>query len=143
MTATLKTPRERFEELIHNAPEFKGEDFVLSDERQYAEVLKHIEEHKYLTNQVIPFEISQRDALFSWYEYVYEPLMMAIDGESIVADFPGKTRADLFMMICEHWHYLKENKGREVSVEEAVRSFGAKYAHSGLSRFFYRIRGAA
>ena len=143
MTIQTKNPRERFEELIHNAPEFSGEDFVLSDESQYAAVLSHIEEHKYLTNQVIPYEISQREALYSWYENVYEPLMMAIDSESIVSAFPGKTRADLFMMICEHWHYLKSDRGRDVYVDEAVRSFGARYAHAGLARFYYRLRGAA
>lgn len=143
MTVTNKTARTQFEDLIHDAPEFTGEDFVLSDDTQYAEVLSHIEKHKYLTNQEIPYEISMREALFSWYENVYEPLMMAIDSENIVSAFPGKTRGDMFMWICSHWHFLKEEKKRDVYVEEAVRSFGAKFADGRFARFYYRMRTPA
>ena len=142
MTET-KTARTVFEDLIRNAPEFTGEDFVLSDEAQYAEVLNHIEEHKYLTNQAIPYTITMQEALFSWYENVYEPLMMAIDSENIVAAFPGKTRGDMFMWICSHWHFLKQEKKRDVYVEEAVRSFGAHFANGRFARWFYRIRTVA
>ena len=142
-TITTKTAKERFEDLIRNAPEFSSEVFSLPEDDLYAEVLSQIEEHKYLTNEHIPYEITMREALYSWYENVYEPLMMAIDSENIVAAFPGKTRGDMFMWICSHWHFLKEEKQTDVYVEEAVRSFGAKFADGRFARFYYRMRTPA
>jgi hypothetical protein len=141
MNATItKSAKERFEDLIRNAPEFFSEDFTLTDEAEYEQVLAHIEEHKYLTNENIPYEISMREALFSWYENVYEPLMIAIDREAVLGAFPGKSRGDLFMWICHHWHLLKQDKNRDVGAEEAVRSFGAKFGNGALTRFIYKLK---
>jgi hypothetical protein len=140
--AAKNTAFGRFQLLVANAPEFAGEDFVLINDDQYEEVLKSIKDHKYLLNQGIPYEITMRDALYSWYENVYEPIVLAIDDEGVSAAFPGHSRAELFLWVCRHWHYLKEARAKDVSVEEAVRSYAAQFAKDGFTRFVYKIRQA-
>ena len=135
-----KTAREQFDELIKYAPEIQSDDFRLTTEAEYAEVLQSIQDHKYLTNEVIPFEITMDQALFSWYENVYQPLMRAIDEEGLLLSFPGATRGELFLWVTRHWHFLKQEKGREIAVEEAVYSYGAKFGMGAFNRFLYRMK---
>jgi hypothetical protein len=148
MTATIeknvtKTAREQFEELTTYAPEIFNDDFRLTNENEYAEVIESINAHKYLTNEIIPFEITLEQALFSWYENVYQPIMRAIDEEGLLISFPGATRGELFLWVTRHWHFLKQEKGREVSVEEAVCSYGAKYGMGAFNRFLFRLKMVA
>lgn len=141
-TKIVKSARAQFEELIKYAPEFVNEDFQLEYEAEYEEVLKHIAEHKYLTNELIPYEINNMETIFSWYENVYQPITLAIDQLGLAAAFPGKTRAQMFLWVCRHWHYLKAEKKAFVSVEEATCSFGAKFSRKPLMRLFFRIQQA-
>ena len=139
-SSVTKTAREQFEQLITYAPEIKNDDFRLTTEAEYAEVLESINAHKYLTNEVLPFEITMDQALFSWYENVYQPLMRAIDEDSLLLSFPGATRGELFLWVTRHWHFLKQEKGRDISVEEAVYSYGSKFGMGAFNRFLYRMK---
>ncbi len=145
MTVTMekditKTAREEFEQLIKFAHEIKHDDFRLTSESEYAEVLQSIKDHKYLTNEIIPFEITMEQALFSWYENVYHPMTRAIDKEGLLWSFPGATRGELFLWVTRHWHFLKQEKGRDISVEEAVYSYGKKFGTGAFNRFLYRMK---
>ncbi|KGE72818.1 DUF4032 domain-containing protein [Spirochaeta lutea] len=140
MAQTTGRFRKEFESLVLGTPEFSGENFQLTSDEQYHEVLQHISDHKYLTNERIPYEISMRDAVYSWYENVYEPISRAIDQEGLAGAFPGHSRAELYLWVCRHWHYLKEESRREVGAAEAVCSFGSQFAHRSFSRFMYRLK---
>jgi len=131
--------RERFEQLIAGAGEFQGEDFQLTSASEYAEVLQSILDHKYLTNEKIPFEIRMDQALFCWYENLYHPMMRAIDDTDLEVTFPEATRAQLFLWVSRHLHFLKEDRGRDVSFEEAALSYGAQFG-TGLMRLVNRVR---
>jgi hypothetical protein len=143
---SLLTPaasaRESFEQLTAFAAEFRGENFRLTSESEYAEVLQSILDHKYLTNEHIPFEIRMDQALFSWYENLYHPLMRAIDETGLQLAFPDATRGQLFLWVSRHWHFLKLERGREVSFEQAALSYGARFG-SGVLRLWNRMRLAA
>jgi hypothetical protein len=145
MNATLeknvtKTAREQFEELKKYAPDIFNDDFRLTNDSEYAELVQSIMDHKYLTNEFIPFEISMEQAVFSWFENVYLPIMQTIDGENLLLSFPGAVRAELFLWVTRHWHYLKNEQGREVSAEEAVYSYGAKFGLGSFNRFIYKLK---
>jgi hypothetical protein len=138
LTPTLSA-RERFEQLTSCAGEFKGEDFQLTSDSEYAEVLQSIVDHKYLTNETIPFEIRMDQALFCWYENLYHPMMRAIDETGLAFAFPDATRGQLFLWVSRHWHFLKQDRGREVGFQEAVLSYGARFG-SGVMRLVNRVR---
>ena len=131
--------RERFEQLIAGAGEFQGEDFQLTSASEYAEVLQSILDHKYLTNEKIPFEIRMDQALFCWYENLYRPIMLAVDEAALELACPGATRGQLFLWVSRHWHFLKQDRNREVGFEEAALHYGAQYG-SGVMRLLNRVR---
>jgi len=135
------SPHERFEHVIaEHAPYILQEGFRLTNQREYAEVLQSIENHKYLINERIPFEITMEQALFSWYENVYRPMTRVIDEEGLLWCFPKATPGQLFLWVTRHWHFLKQEKQRDISMEEAVYSFGIQYGSGVFNRFLYRLR---
>jgi hypothetical protein len=139
-TQTLTgSAKERFQALIANAGEFRNEDFRLASEDEYQEVLLSIQDHKYLTNERIPFEIRMDQALFCWYEDLYHPLMRAIDESGLQFAFPDATRGQLFLWVSRHWHFLKQERGKEVSFDEAAISYGARFGH-GVMRLVHQVR---
>jgi hypothetical protein len=140
-TTLAGTSRQRFEDVIRtSAPYIDLGDFQLSTDEEYDELLQGIENHKYWTNEAIPFEISLEDALFSWYENVYHPITRAMEDEALAWSFPSVSRGELFLWVTRHWHFLKEQQGREVGTDEAVRSFGAKFGVGALNRFRHRVK---
>jgi len=141
--ATTLTARDRFEQLIAFSHEIKQDGFQLATEAEYAEVLQNIEDHKYLTNEKIPFEISMDQALFSWYENVYHPVMQAIDQAGLRYAFPEATRGELFMWVTRHWHFLKMERGADLGVLEAAYSFGDQYGSGLLARLVNRVKALA
>jgi hypothetical protein len=135
--------RERFERLIAFDNVLTQDGFRLASEAEYAEVLQSIEDHKYLTNEKIPFEISMEQALFSWCENVYHPVMYAIDEAGLVYAFPEATRAELFLWVTRHWHYLKQELHPGVSIDAAVQSFGRQFGTGLFARLLNRIKAIA
>lgn len=59
----------------------------------------------------------------SWYETVYLPLVAAIRRSGIVAAFPDRTEADLYLWIMDHGHYLTEQVGHDPGTDAAVRDY--------------------
>ncbi|NCN04572.1 MAG: hypothetical protein GW949_02960 [Spirochaetales bacterium] len=128
MMKTTKSKAHLFDELIRGNLEFRDEDFVLGSESEYAEVLNHIQEHKYYTNKTIPFEMSYPDAAYAWFEEVYEPVTLAIDTHRLVKAMPGSSRGELYLWVSRHWHFLKERMGQGVSADYAVLNFGRRFS---------------
>lgn len=139
-----ESARGRFEQMIRDfAPYIPSEDLQFATEEEYAEILKHIEDHKYLTNENIPFEITMEQTLFSWYENVYFPLMQAIEEEGLEWSLPNTTRGELLLWVTRHWHYLKQEKGPNVGPRDAVRSFGSQFGTNALRRLVFRLKSLA
>jgi len=55
--------------------------------------------HKYFLNEHANGEISFEDALISWYNNVYQPIIDIIKEERLYTRFPGRTPADLYVWI--------------------------------------------
>ncbi len=94
----------------------------------YARLLEHIAVHRYFMGLDLKREIGEDEAVVDWYDNVYMPIVEAIRKEGILAHFPGRTEADLYLWIMDHKHYLKEHCGREVPPEEAVADYAEHYA---------------
>ena len=99
--------RTRFNRLIPNY------DLVFTEPGRYDEVQHHIEVHKYYLNQSYVGEISFEDAMVSWYNNVFRPIIDLIEAENILARFPGRTAEDLYMWIVKHWDELKRKYGSD------------------------------
>ncbi len=98
-----------------------------TDTGRYDEVLRHIHAHKYFINQSKPYEIPFREALLSWQDRVYEPLVRLIRAENILAHFPGREAADLYVWIVGHWDVLKRQYGQGYPLAKAVEDFRRRF----------------
>jgi hypothetical protein len=101
---------------------------------RYDDIYNHILEHKYFLNQNREAEIPFSEALVSWYNKVYSPIIAIIREQWLLANFPGRTEGDLYVWIVKHWDFLKKKYGR-YSLAAAAGDFSRKYGQS-RGRFF-------
>jgi hypothetical protein len=123
-----------------NTIHFSPADFAGA---RHEELLRHVEEHKYLTNQTIPYEISLEEAFESWMMLVHGPLSEAIEEEGLAHAFPQVGKGELFLWVSRHWHYMKQNDTVPVTVREAVLDFGTRFAPDAVSRFGFFLKKVA
>jgi hypothetical protein len=105
-------------------------DLDFSATGRYDEIYNHILVHKYFVNQNFSHEISFSDALISWYNNVYQPIIGIIREEKLYHNFPNRTESDLYVWIAQHWDFLKKKYGVNYSLADAAKDFAQKYGRS-------------
>jgi hypothetical protein len=105
---------------------------------RYHELLDHIEVHKYYINETTPDVIPYEEAVLSWHDNVYRPVVEAIQKSSVLNHFPSRTEADLYIWIVGAWDGAKRRNGRDVPLQQVVEQFTREY---GISR--WRLVGIA
>ncbi|HEY9086922.1 MAG TPA: hypothetical protein VIO36_02040 [Anaerolineaceae bacterium] len=110
---------------------------------QYTKLVDHISVHRWYLGEQFQRDIPWEEAVTRWYDEVYLPLVEIIREQKILAEFPGRTEADLYLYIIEHLAYLREEWKEEVSIEEAASHFAEEYSQRPLRRLFNIIRSAA
>ncbi len=78
------------------------QNMVFTEPGRYRLVKEHIIIHKYLREITYGCELSEEEAVVSWYERVYLPLVQLIRGRGILDHFPGRTEADLYAWLILH-----------------------------------------
>jgi len=89
---------------------------------EYATLLEHISVHRWYLGERKKREVPYGEAVASWYDNVYMPLVRIIREHDIVKEFPRRTEADLYLWIIEHQWYLREEYG-DMPMEEAADRF--------------------
>jgi hypothetical protein len=110
-------------------------DLIFTTLGRYTLIYNHIMVHKYFLNQSRQEEIPFSEALVSWYNEVYHPIIKIIDDCRICLNFPGRNPSDLYVWIVKHWDFLKKKYGMHYSVQAAARDFSQKYG-SSKGKFF-------
>lgn len=106
-------------------------DFVCTQPTGHARLLEHIAAHRYFKGMEWGREPSWPEAVSSWLETVYRPMVGTIRASGVLDEFPGHTETDLYLFIMDHLHHLRERyAGKEVTPVQAARHF----------RFFFRPR---
>jgi hypothetical protein len=93
---------------------------------RYRDLLEHIAVHRYYLGQEQGREFAAEEAVTSWYDAVYCPIILAIRKQGILKQFPGRTEADLYIWISCWQHELSERYDKFISAEEAVDEFGER-----------------
>jgi hypothetical protein len=109
-------------------------DMNFSSPGRYDVIYNHILVHKYYLNEDIKEEIHFNDALVSWYNNVYSPVIKIIRDHWLLVHFPGRTEADLYVWIIKHWDFLKKKYGT-YPLHKAAGDFSKKYGQS-QGKFF-------
>ena len=119
--------------------ELTGDDSLdFTSPGRYDEILEHILVHKYYVNQSLTRELSLGEAIWSWHENVYWPIILAIQEEGLLSRFPGRTPSDLYVFIVKHWDELKRKYGLEYPISDAARDFGERYGTTRARRLVER-----
>jgi hypothetical protein len=127
--------REKFIEQTHLDQVIPMEHLEFTDAGRYEEIIQHIEGHKYFINQDIDEEISFSDAALSWYYNVFSPIIQQITADALMARFPGRTKADLYLWIVKHWDELKRQYGDKISLKDAARDYSSRKGESLWKQF--------
>jgi nucleotide-binding universal stress UspA family protein len=95
-------------------------DLTMSIPGQYAELLEQIDVYRYFLGQNQQREIPYDEAVAGWYEEVYLPIVQPIRQRDLLAEFPGRTEADLYLWISRHRAALREALEWEVEPGDAA-----------------------
>ncbi|NLM01319.1 MAG: transcriptional regulator [Treponema sp.] len=98
-------------------------DLDFSSAGQYDVILQHIKLHKYYINEPLDHEISQEEAILSWYKNVYSPIINQIEKRKIMKHFKKRTKSDLYVWIVKFWDDLKNKYGQDFNLCAAINTF--------------------
>lgn len=90
----------------------------------FERMLEHIAVHRYFMGINLKRDISEEEAIASWYDTVYIPIIEVIRKSDVLKDFPNKSEGDLYLWILDHQHYLAEAFGQPLlPPHEAAKKF--------------------
>lgn len=87
-------------------------------------MLEHVAVHRYFMGLDLGRDIDEDEAVMSWYDTVYLPIIKVIRESKVLKNFPKKTEGDLYLWVLDHQHYLSEHKNAPLQdPEDAAREF--------------------
>ncbi|MGP1594208.1 MAG: transcriptional regulator [Treponema sp.] len=89
---------------------------------QYDVIYNHILVHQYFLNEhntTADFS----EALASWYNTVYMPVIQVIESYGLLANFKNRTKSDIYVWLIKHWDTLKQKNGNDYSLAAAAQDF--------------------
>lgn len=84
------------------------DEFRVTEANGYERLVDHIKTHRYYLGLERRCDVSREDALASWRDTVYRPMVAIIRRSSVLAEFPGRTETDLYLFTMDHLHHLRE-----------------------------------
>ena len=77
-------------------------DLTVSTSGKYRILKEQIEEHRYFLGMQECREIPYNEAVMSWYDTIYQPIIRIMQKYAIGTDFPNRTITDLYLWISEY-----------------------------------------
>lgn len=112
----------------------------LTEPGRYQILLRHIQVHHYFRNLDLAREgskqrLSWEEAVASWYDNIYLPIVDAIRKCRLLESFPKRTEADLYLWVAYHREQLAKRYGlAPLSPEAAVTTFAETHAERPLQQ---------
>lgn len=130
----LKGEYAKFLELT-NMPDVRpGGQIELTIPGEYDCLLEHINVHRWYMGEQRGSEVPYQEAVASWYDNVYSPLVNVVNEHELRESFPGRTEADLYLWIIEYEWFLREAYREEYSFEQASRQFKDRFSQSEIRK---------
>lgn len=124
------------------ALEIKKHFFKITDQYSIDSILKQIEEHKWYLSEKNSEEVEMKFAAKDWIEKIYDPIIKEFNKLKIFDYFPNTNSVKLYTDIMAHKYYLSIEKGEDVGIYSAIRSYSAKHSNkeeSLLSKFMDKL----
>jgi hypothetical protein len=112
---------------------------------QYERLLEHISVHRWFLGIEAQREVTYAEAVASWYDRVYLPIVEGIREASMLREFPKRTEADLYLWLIEHLWYLREagELDENAAIDEAARSYADTFSPRATRRLVRAFRRGA
>ena len=99
---------------------------VLSDPTEYETLRRHIHDHQYYLGQERLREIAIDEAVASWCDRVYQPVIQALERQGTRDHFSTQTPADLYVLVMKHLSYL-QTQGVAIDITGAAEDYAAQF----------------
>jgi len=107
----------------------------------YTRLIEHIAVHRYFIGKERNKKIARDEAVASWYDQVYLPVVSAIREHHILKDFPQRTEADLYLWIMDH-HYFLRQQNAQVGLVDAAVDFAKQFSQRLDKRLIKAVKHA-
>ena len=138
----IKAERQEFLAKTHIDEIRPGHGIEFTEPGRYDMLLEHIEVHRYFRDQELQHTnggtpVTWEEAVASWYDTVYMPVVEAIRDYELLHNFPDRTEADLYLWIAHHRERLANTYGlAPLSPEVAVATFAQLHSDTLIQRTF-------
>jgi len=141
---SLTVARGKFLETTHLDDTRPGHNIKFTEAGCYEMAKQQIDVHKYLLETEGPI-ISYEEAVASWYDHVYMPLVQLIRDHNLLQQFPKNTEADLYLWLVARRGTLEEQKGEfgRVPDEKIIEELEQKSPTSSIVRFIRYLRDSS
>jgi hypothetical protein len=99
----------------------------------YLDLVRHINAHRYYLGKEQQRDIARDEAVASWYDTVYMPIVRVIREHNVLKHFPGRTEADLYRWIMEHRWYMRERTGADPGPEGATSEYVELFGQTSIA----------
>lgn len=97
---------------------------ILTEPGMYQQIIQHIEVHRYFMGIDLDRPVMWNEAVESWYDNVYQPMVEAIRQYDLLREFGNRTEADLYVWLIRHQAILTDLYGGTVlTPEETTKDF--------------------
>lgn len=110
---------------------------------RYRDLIEHIQVHRYYLSQERSAHVPWEEAVASWYDHVYLPVVKVIQREGALDHFPGRTEADLYLWAMNHLHNLREQYGPAVDPELAASDFARHFTEKPVEKAVKTVKNKA
>ncbi len=110
---------------------------------QYDVIYNHILTHKYYINMNKTEEISMTEAVQSWYEKVYLPVIKVISDSKIMKKFRKRTVCDLYVWLIKYWEELKKKFGDDYPLNQVLEDFSRDFSSSFIQKIKNKMKSLA
>ena len=80
------------------------------------------------------------EAVLSWFNKVYIPLVSSIKRKHILHNFPKRTLGDLYIWVVKYWDELKQKFGDDIPLDEVVTDFSKTHKIPIMKRIKNQIK---
>ncbi len=107
---------------------------------RYTELLVQIQDLRQKLTAIDGEEMPYPQAVVAWHEMVYLPTVQIIHDSNLLADFPGRTEADLFVWLSKHRDGLGDEFAEYDNLADLAQLLTNRYREGGLSRLTRQMR---
>jgi len=139
----LKAEYARFMNQTHLSEVCPAIEIELTLAGEYERLLEHISVHRWYLGEQRVEEVAYDQAVISWCENVYKPLVNMIEQQGILKKFPDRTAADLYLWLIEYLWYRRRSLTEDFSLTDTAKQFIKDFKEWPVGRLVNILERAA